>query len=68
MSDLFWLTQKQMAARVILPQKLRLDDRWVLSSIALVNRDGLRWCNAPWDMVHTRRSTSVGTKGVSFAT
>ena len=53
MSDLYWLTDEQMAR---LPPyfpkshgKPRVDDRRVLSGIVFVNRNGLRWCDAPKD-------------------
>jgi len=51
MSNLFWLTKAQMA--LLQPFFLkshgrpRVDDRRVLSGIILVNRNGLRWRDAP---------------------
>ena len=51
MSDLYWLTDEQMARlRPYFPKshgKPRVDDRRVLSGIVFVNRNGLRWCDAP---------------------
>jgi putative transposase len=51
MSDLFWLTEAQMARlRPFFPKshgKPRVDDRRVLSGIIFVNRNGLRWRDAP---------------------
>ena len=51
MSNLFWLTDAQMARlRPYFPKshgKPRVDDRRVLSGIILINRNGLRWCDAP---------------------
>lgn len=51
MSDLHWLTDEQMARlELYFPKshgKPRVDDRRVLSSIVFVNRNGLRWCDAP---------------------
>ena len=53
MSDLFWLTDKQM--RRIEPYFPlshgipRVDDRRVLSGIIFVIRNGLRWLDAPRD-------------------
>jgi transposase len=51
MSDLFWLTEAQMERlRPFFPKphgKPRVDDRRVLSGIIFVNRNGLRWCDAP---------------------
>ncbi len=51
MSDLFWLTDEQMARlHPYFPKshgKPRVDDRRVLSGIVFVNRNGLRWGDAP---------------------
>ncbi len=51
MSDLFWLTDDQMERlRPFFPKshgKPRVDDRRVLSGIVFVNRNGLRWRDAP---------------------
>ena len=51
MSNLFWLTDAQMARlKPFFPKshgKPRVDDRRVLSGIIFINRNGLRWCNAP---------------------
>ena len=51
MSNLFWLTDAQMARlRPFFPKshgKPRVDDRPVLSGIIFINRNGLRWCDAP---------------------
>ncbi len=51
MSDLFWLTDAQMARlEPFFPKshgKPRVDDRRVLSGIVFINRDGLRWRDAP---------------------
>ena len=53
MSDLYWLTEEHMARlRPYFPKshsKPRVDDRRVLSGIVLVNRNGLRWRDAPSD-------------------
>ena len=53
MSDLYWLTEGQMAQlEPYFPKshgKPRVDDRRVLSGIVFVNRNGLRWCDAPKD-------------------
>ena len=47
MSDLFWLTDAQMARlEPFFPKshgKPRVDDRRVLSGIIFINRYGLRW-------------------------
>ncbi len=51
MADLFWLTDTQM--RLLEPffpksrGRARVDDRRVLSGIVFVNRNGLRWRDAP---------------------
>lgn len=51
MSNLFWLTDAQMARlEPHFPKphgKPRVDDRRVLSGIIFINRNGLRWCDAP---------------------
>ena len=51
MSDLYWLTDEQMARlQPYFPKshgKPRVDDRRVLSGIVFVNRNGLRWRDAP---------------------
>ena len=51
MSDLFWLTDAQMARlRPFFPNphgKPRVDDPRVLSGIIFINRSGLRWRDAP---------------------
>ena len=51
MSKLFWLTDAQMARlRPFFPKSHgvpRVDDRRVLSGIIFINRNGLRWCDAP---------------------
>ncbi len=51
MSNLFWLTDEQMTRlRPFFPKshgKPRVDDRRVLSGIIFINRNGLRWCDAP---------------------
>jgi transposase len=49
--SLFWLTDRQMARlQPFFPKshgKPRVDDRRVLSGIIFINRNGLRWCDAP---------------------
>jgi hypothetical protein len=51
MSNLFWLTDEQVERlRPFFPKshgKPRVDDRRVLSGIIFINRNGLRWCDAP---------------------
>jgi len=53
MSDLFWLTDEQMERlQPFFPKshgRPRVDDRRVLSGIIFVNRNGLRWRDAPKD-------------------
>ena len=53
MSDLFWLKDAQMERlRPFFPKshgRPRVDDRRVLSGIIFVNRNGLRWRDAPKD-------------------
>ena len=51
MSNLYWLSEAQMTRlRPYCPKShglRRVDDRRVLSGIIFVNRNGLRWCDAP---------------------
>jgi transposase len=51
MSDLYWLTDEQMARlQAFFPKshgRPRVDDRRVLSGIIFINRNGLRWRDAP---------------------
>ena len=53
MSDLYWLTDEQMARlEPYFPKshgKPRVDDRRGLSGMIFVNRNGLRWRDAPKD-------------------
>ena len=51
MSDSYWLTGEQMARlQPYIPKshgRPRVDDRRVLSDIVVINRNGLRWSDAP---------------------
>ena len=51
MSNLFWLNDEQMERLTpFFPKshgKPRVDDLRVLSGIIFINRNGLRWCDAP---------------------
>ena len=51
MSNLFWLTEAHMdRLRPFFPKshgRPRVDDRLVLSGIIFINRNGLRWRDAP---------------------
>ena len=51
MGNLYWLSEDQMVRlRPFFPKshgKPRVDDRRVLSGIIFINRNGLRWCDAP---------------------
>ncbi len=53
MSDLYWLNDDQMAKlEPFFPKshgKPRVDDKRVLSGIIFINRNGLRWRDAPAD-------------------
>ena len=53
MSNLFWLTDAQMPSlQPFFPKshgKPRVGERRVLSEIFFINRNGLRWCDAPWE-------------------
>ena len=68
MSDLYWLTDDQMERlRPHFPRshgKPRVDDRRVLSGIIFVNRNGLRWRDAPPVYGPTRPCTIAGSGGV----
>lgn len=65
MSDLYWLSDEQMARLELYFPKIhgkpRVDDRRVLSGIVFVNRNGLRWCDAPREYGPTRPSTTGGS-------
>ena len=79
MSDLYWLTDEQMARlRPHFPKshgRPRVDDRRVLSGIIFVNRNGLRWRDAPREYGPAKpvlslskgRSTSLEAKASSSA-
>ena len=58
MSNLFWLTDAQMERlKPFFPKshgKARVDDRRVLSGIIFINRNGLRWCDAPREYARRR--------------
>ena len=51
MSNLYWLSETQMAKlKPFFPKshgKPRVDDRRVMSGIIFINRNGLRWRDAP---------------------
>ena len=51
MSNLYWLSEKEMERLMpYFPKsrgRPRVDDRRVLSGIIFINRNGLRWCDAP---------------------
>ena len=51
MSNLYWLSEERMGRlKPYFPKsrgKPRVDDRRVLSGIIFINRNGLRWCDAP---------------------
>jgi transposase len=51
MGNLLWLTDVQTARlQPFVPKshgKPRMDDRRALSGIVFINRNGLRWCDAP---------------------
>ena len=55
MSDLYWLADEQMAKlSPFFPKphgKPRVDDKRVLSGIIFINRNGLRWRDAPKEYV-----------------
>ena len=67
MSNLFWLTDEQIARlRPFFPKshgKPRVDDLRVLSGIIFINRNGLRWCDAPREYGPAKTSTTDGSDG-----
>lgn len=74
MSDLYWLTDEQMAC--LSPyflkshSKPRVDDQRVLCGSIFVKRNGLRWRDARENIGHTRHritAGSVGARWVSLA-
>lgn len=71
MSDLYWLTDDQMERlRPHFPKshgEPRMDDRRVLSGIIFVNRNGLRWRDAPAAYAPPRPCTIAGSCGVRRA-
>lgn len=72
MSNLFGLTDEQMERlKPFFPKshgKPRVDDRRVLSGIIFINRNGLRWCDAPREYgppkTHYNRWKRWGDMGV----
>lgn len=71
MSNLFWLTDAQMERlKPFFPKshgRPRVDDRRVLSGIIFINRNGLRWCDAPRSMVRRRPFATAGSDGARRA-
>lgn len=63
MSDSFWLTDEQIARLQPYfpksPGRERVDDRRVLSGIIFVNRNGLRWRDAPTVFIGERPETKA---------
>ena len=71
MSDLYWLTDDQMTRlQPYFPKshgKARVDDRRVLSGIIFVNRNGLRWRDAPKDYGPHKTLYTAGNGGARGA-
>ena len=69
MSNLYWLSDAQMERlKPFFPKshgKPRVDDRRVLSGIIFINRNGLRWCDAPKEYGPAKTLTTVGSAGVT---
>ena len=65
MSDLYWLIDEQMARlEPYFPKshgKPRVNDRRVLSGIIFVNRNGVRWRDAPGSVSLAERSRKTPT-------
>ncbi len=70
MSNLFWLTDAQTARlEPFFPKshgKPRVDDRRVLSGIIFINRNGLRWCDAPREYGPPKTPTTDGSAGAGW--
>ena len=53
MSDLFWLSEAQLSKMVSFSPLshcvAHVDDRRVISGIIFILRNGLRWCDAPFE-------------------
>jgi transposase len=71
LSDLFWLTDEQMARlQPYFPKshgRERVDDRRGLSEIIFANRNGLRWRDAPKDYGPHKTCTIAGSGGATKA-
>jgi transposase len=71
MSEQFWLSDEQVERLApYLPRsrgKARVDDRRVLSGIIHVQRNGLRWCDAPAVDGPHKRSTTATSAGPATA-
>lgn len=71
MSDLFWLTDAQMARlKPFFPKshgKPRVNDRRVLSGVIFINRNGLRWRDARQPTDRIGHFTIVGNGGATRA-
>jgi transposase len=72
MGSLFWLTYAQMACLELFFPKVHgkpwVDDLRMLSGIIFINRNGLRWCDAPKEYGPTKTLNSRwkrwGDKGI----
>ena len=71
MSDVFWLTDAQMERLTpFFPLSHgvpRVDDKRVLSGIIFINRNGLRWRDAPAEYDRRRRFITDGCDGADWA-
>lgn len=71
MSDLFWLTDAQMARLELFFQKFhgkpRVGDRRVLTGIIFINRNGYGGEMRPKNMVHIGPCTTAGNDEVTRA-
>ncbi len=71
MSNLYWLTDEQMERlRPFFPKshgRPRVDDRRVLSGIIFINRNGLRWRDAPAEYGPPKLCTTAGSAGAAWA-
>ncbi len=70
MSDLYWLTDEQLERlQPFFPKshgKPRVDDPRVLSGIIFINRNGLRWCDAPREYGPPKTLYNAGSDGATW--
>lgn len=69
MSNLFWLTDARVARhQLFFPKRhgqTRVDDWRVSCGLIFINRNGLRWCDAPKEDRPSKTFTTVGSGGAT---